>query len=344
MSLSRATGIPARRARALAAICAPYLLISWAAGARAQDAAPEPAPNASPQSPDQAGGDAEADSAEASGSAGASGSAEASGEGEAQIQTRYDENLDHAARLTFQNAREAFLAGEYELALERFRQAYNLSPRPMLLYNIAATLDRLRRDEETVEALKAYLDAAPQATDRREVEARIRVLERAIEERGGSTTETGTQTGTETGTETGTQTGTGTETGVGAGTGTGAPVEEESGGLHPAIVLAVAGAALVAGGLIVWSGLDASGQGDDLKNFNSGTAADAQDLYDGAQGAEVRTNALIGVAAGLGAAAVVLAIFTDWDALTGGDDESAPTASVGIDPRGGATAMVRGTF
>ncbi len=92
----------------------------------------------------------------------------------------YDPELDEAARLTFVRAREAFDAGEYEDALRRFRQAYELSPRPTLLYNIAATLDRLRRDQEAADALRAYLDALPDAPDRTEVEARLRVLDATI--------------------------------------------------------------------------------------------------------------------------------------------------------------------
>ncbi|MCA9612446.1 MAG: hypothetical protein KC586_06770, partial [Myxococcales bacterium] len=59
---------------------------------------------------------------------------------EESTQTTRDENLDQAARLTFQAAREAFSAGNYELALDRFEQAYQLSPRPVLLYNIGVTL------------------------------------------------------------------------------------------------------------------------------------------------------------------------------------------------------------
>ena len=90
--------------------------------------------------------------------------------------------LDEAARLTFESAREAYAAGDYETALRRFQQAYELSGRPGLLYNIAQALDRLRRDEETVEYLRRYLREAPDARNRDEVEARIAVLDRAIAE------------------------------------------------------------------------------------------------------------------------------------------------------------------
>ena len=93
-----------------------------------------------------------------------------------------NEQLDEAARLTFQSAREAFVGGDYERALGLFRQAYNLSQRPGLLYNIAQTLDRLRRDAETLQALRDYLQAYGDAPNRQEVEARIRVLEASIDE------------------------------------------------------------------------------------------------------------------------------------------------------------------
>ena len=76
-----------------------------------------------------------------------------------QDQAQDQSQLDEAARLTFESARQAFVAGDYEAALARFRQAYQLSARPGLLYNIAQTLDRLRRDEETVAALREYLEA-----------------------------------------------------------------------------------------------------------------------------------------------------------------------------------------
>jgi len=88
--------------------------------------------------------------------------------------------LDTEARLLFEAGSSAFGDGRYETALERFRQAYATSQRPELLYNIGSAADRLRRDEEALEAFSGYLAALPEAANRREVEARIASLREAI--------------------------------------------------------------------------------------------------------------------------------------------------------------------
>lgn len=245
-------------------------------------------------------------------------------------------SLDEAARLTFQSAREAFVAGDYETALSRFRQAYELSARPGLLYNIAQTLDRLRRDEETVTALREYLEALPAAPNRAEVEARIRVLEEALARRqpaeepdpppddpvDTTTTTTSTNTTTDPGTT------------------------EDDGGigiLHPAIFIAVAGLALVGGGLAVWAGLEATSANDTYLASQDPTAI--QGLYDDAVSAQLLANIFIFSSAGLAAVAVVLAILTDWDAFGGGDDASAATVrpAMAAGPNGGLLGL-EGSF
>ena len=89
---------------------------------------------------------------------------------------------DAEARSLFEAGRTAFAAGRFEAALERFREAYELSGRPGLLFNIGSAADRLRRDAEALQAFRAYLDAVPDAANRAEFEARIRVLEEAAAE------------------------------------------------------------------------------------------------------------------------------------------------------------------
>ncbi len=242
-------------------------------------------------------------------------------EGTQTAEPRYDENLDQAARLTFQSARQAFLAGDYELALERFQQAYRLSPRPMLLFNIAATLDRLRRDEETVVYLRRYLEEQPMASDRTEVEARIRVLEAAIEERRASQPDPEPDPEPEIDPATVVTPDPEPEPDI-----TPAPEAEGSSGLPMPIVLATAGAAVVAGGLVIWSGLDAVSKNDDYEAYVTGAGANlsqGEALLADVESAETRTNVLIGVTATLGVAAGVLAIFTDW----GSDDTEEPTVT-----------------
>ncbi|HEY8429393.1 MAG TPA: tetratricopeptide repeat protein [Sandaracinaceae bacterium] len=208
--------------------------------------------------------------------------------------------LDEAARLTFESAREAFVAGDYETALQRFRQAYQLSPRPGLLYNIAQTLDRLRRDEETLEALREYLRAAPDAPNRAEVESRIRVLERALAERRQAEPPVPAPD----------------EAGDGEPPAAERPQNPGIAILHPAFFIAGGALALGSGGVLLWSGLETIALNDAyLANDDPNTVADA---FAAAESQQVLTNVFIGVTAGLGAIAVALAVFTDWNAFDGG--------------------------
>ena len=87
------------------------------------------------------------------------------------------------ARKAFAAGTRAYSAGDFEKALGSFRQAYRLTGSPDLLYNIATVSDRMRLDEEALEAYQGYLRARPKSADREHVESRIAVLRLAIEER-----------------------------------------------------------------------------------------------------------------------------------------------------------------
>lgn len=229
--------------------------------------------------------------------------------------------LDEAARLTFEQAREDFVAGRYEQALVRFRQAYELSPRPGLLYNIAQTLDRLRRDEETVAALREYLAAVPDAPNRPEVEARIRVLDQALARQHTDTPPASRGS---------------------SGGATPAPAPSQGLGiLHPAIFISVGGLALAGGGLLIWSGLETvslNAAYEETTTYNAALTA-----YAAANDQQLLTNVFIGVTAALGAAAVALAIFTDWDAFGGGEG-SAQLAPLFMASSEGAWLGLGGSF
>jgi tetratricopeptide (TPR) repeat protein len=90
---------------------------------------------------------------------------------------------DEVARGLFQAGKAAYEAGNYSDALSFFQQAHARSGRPELLFNIGQAADRLRRDEQAIEALRAYLTQLPDAPNRVEVQARIRALEHALQER-----------------------------------------------------------------------------------------------------------------------------------------------------------------
>jgi tetratricopeptide (TPR) repeat protein len=87
---------------------------------------------------------------------------------------------DDEARAIFQAGRDAYARGEYAEALVAFRNAYELSGRAELQFNIGQAADRLRHDREAVSAFEAYLQAVPDASNRVEVEARLRVLRSEI--------------------------------------------------------------------------------------------------------------------------------------------------------------------
>jgi tetratricopeptide (TPR) repeat protein len=93
------------------------------------------------------------------------------------------EGMDREARSLFSAASSAYGEGRYESALEYFERAYALSGRPALLFNMAATADRLRRDEDALGWYRGYLEALPDSPNATEVKARIAVLERTIEAR-----------------------------------------------------------------------------------------------------------------------------------------------------------------
>lgn len=91
---------------------------------------------------------------------------------------------DDAARILFEAGAAAYDAGRYEEALDDFQRAYELSQRPVLHYNVALALDRLRRDEDALGSYRRFLAEAPAtAPHRGEVESRVVVLERSVAER-----------------------------------------------------------------------------------------------------------------------------------------------------------------
>lgn len=84
--------------------------------------------------------------------------------------------LDDAARSLFEAGRAAYEEGRYEDALVSFRRAHEVSGRPALLFNVAQSLDRLRRDREAIEVFERYLATEPPPERRRVIEARLEIL------------------------------------------------------------------------------------------------------------------------------------------------------------------------
>lgn len=84
--------------------------------------------------------------------------------------------LDQRARLHFQSGSSYFDVGEYENALREFEQAYRLSNRAALLYNIGLTHERLGNLREAADALRRYV-AETDPPERETLELRIRNIE-----------------------------------------------------------------------------------------------------------------------------------------------------------------------
>jgi tetratricopeptide (TPR) repeat protein len=100
--------------------------------------------------------------------------------GSAQTQPTPSAAEDNEARELFKIGKEAFDDGRFERALKYFNDAHELSHRPALLSNIGTALDRLRRDQEAVDAYRMYLEQVPEAANRPLVEDRIRIIQAAL--------------------------------------------------------------------------------------------------------------------------------------------------------------------
>lgn len=86
---------------------------------------------------------------------------------------------EEAARDFFARGSEAYDAGEFAVAMRYFREAYELSGRPELLFNMGAAADRLRHDEEALDYYRQFLAAMPESPHRSNVRARIEAIEAA---------------------------------------------------------------------------------------------------------------------------------------------------------------------
>ena len=102
---------------------------------------------------------------------------------------------EQRAKELYQNGAILYEEGRYEDAVVAWNEAYHLSQRPALLYNIANAQERLGLWQEALDTLNRYRAYAG-AGQRDSLDRRITNLERRLQE--GGTTETPTDTGTET--------------------------------------------------------------------------------------------------------------------------------------------------
>ncbi|HEY2749644.1 MAG TPA: hypothetical protein VGL86_33720 [Polyangia bacterium] len=88
-----------------------------------------------------------------------------------------DARQEDAARNAFTVGRAAYETGDYQLAYDKFKESFQLSHEPALLYNIASALQGLKRPHEAAESLQSFLRLQPNDPDRPKIEQRIATLE-----------------------------------------------------------------------------------------------------------------------------------------------------------------------
>jgi tetratricopeptide (TPR) repeat protein len=93
------------------------------------------------------------------------------------------------AREQYRRGMKAFKAGQFEDAIDAFSRAYVGKPEPALLYNLAEAHRVLGHDQEALRAYRDYLQRAPEARNREDVEAKCAMLEEAIAKRDQAATE-----------------------------------------------------------------------------------------------------------------------------------------------------------
>ena len=83
-----------------------------------------------------------------------------------------------AARERYRAGERSYKVGDFHEALAAFKAAYQFSPDPTLLYNIAQCYRQLGETKTALFTYRNYLRERPDAPNRTEVEARIADLER----------------------------------------------------------------------------------------------------------------------------------------------------------------------
>lgn len=92
------------------------------------------------------------------------------------------ETAKERAAAIYQEGVAAFRAGDFPKALELFDKAYKLDPSPILIYNLARTHEEMGNAAQAVEHFELYLAREPDSPDRADIETRIRVTRKLLEQ------------------------------------------------------------------------------------------------------------------------------------------------------------------
>jgi tetratricopeptide (TPR) repeat protein len=96
---------------------------------------------------------------------------------DAQAQTR---GQIRRARVLFTRGIQQFDRHRYEAALRTFTRAYQLAPAPPIVFNMAQCHQALGNDERAAESYRLFLQLAPDAPNRADVERKLRQLDAHI--------------------------------------------------------------------------------------------------------------------------------------------------------------------
>jgi tetratricopeptide (TPR) repeat protein len=83
----------------------------------------------------------------------------------------------------FEESQAAYNAGELERAVALLREAHEIFPEPILLYNLGRALEGLGQMAEAADAYEEYLERAEDVDDRGAIERRVVALRRNAEPR-----------------------------------------------------------------------------------------------------------------------------------------------------------------
>jgi len=94
---------------------------------------------------------------------------------------RADKERSTAARQAFEDGKKAYNVGDFDRAIELWKQAYEYRDDPIFLYNIAQAYRQKGDAQKAIFFYRAYTRESPRARNRAEVEARIVELQKILD-------------------------------------------------------------------------------------------------------------------------------------------------------------------
>ncbi len=92
------------------------------------------------------------------------------------------QSAQQRGRQLYNEGRSLFEQGKYTQAIDKFRQADQIAPAPLLDFNIGLAYDRMGDRANAIKYYRTYLDRAPSAQNRDAVQAKINRLQGELRE------------------------------------------------------------------------------------------------------------------------------------------------------------------